>query len=288
MEEKRQEILIVDDNEINRSMLAAMLQQAYRTVEVENGQQALDVIRQDKASVTAVLLDIIMPVMDGYEFLEKIKALGIDNIPIIVMTGDKGAGSEEKALEMGAWDFVSKPYQMPILMTRLKNAIARSEVSYLKKIRHLAEHDTVTDLYNRRYFFEETETMLRGSRGDTFAFIRMDIKRFRMVNALKGEQGGNELLRYMARNIDKCMKKNPLCTYGHIEADIFGICMQYEADKCDRLTKKLTEIFRNYSGQSFFSWDCHHIVYWLVTPPLTGWKSNAVRLLPTAKNSRTI
>ena len=41
-------------------------------------------------------------------------------------------------------------------------------------------------------------------------------------------------------------------------------------------------------GQSFFSWDCHHIVYWLVTPPLTGWKSNAVRLLPTAKNSRTI
>ncbi|MCH4191841.1 MAG: EAL domain-containing protein [Butyrivibrio sp.] len=249
MEEKRQEILIVDDNEINRSMLAAMLQQAYRTVEVENGQQALDVIRQDKASVTAVLLDIIMPVMDGYEFLEKIKALGIDNIPIIVMTGDKGAGSEEKALEMGAWDFVSKPYQMPILMTRLKNAIARSEVSYLKKIRHLAEHDTVTDLYNRRYFFEETETMLRGSRGDTFAFIRMDIKRFRMVNALKGEQGGNELLRYMARNIDKCMKKNPLCTYGHIEADIFGICMQYEADKCDRLTKKLTEIFRNYSTE---------------------------------------
>ena len=42
------------------------------------------------------------------------------------------------------------------------------------------------------------------------------------------------------------------------------------------------------TGQSFFSWDCHHIVYWLVTPPLTGWKSNAVRLLPTAKNSRTI
>ena len=47
-------------------------------------------------------------------------------------------------------------------------------------------------------------------------------------------------------------------------------------------------IFVYFLGQSFFSWDCHHIVYWLVTPPLTGWKSNAVRLLPTAKNSRTI
>ena len=48
------------------------------------------------------------------------------------------------------------------------------------------------------------------------------------------------------------------------------------------------KLFTQKMGQSFFSWDCHHIVYWLVTPPLTGWKSNAVRLLPTAKNSRTI
>ena len=60
-------------------------------------------------------------------------------------------------------------------------------------------------------------------------------------------------------------------------------------DKGKRMnTKMVKRTFIILLGQSFFSWDCHHIVYWLVTPPLTGWKSNAVRLLPTAKNSRTI
>ena len=58
--------------------------------------------------------------------------------------------------------------------------------------------------------------------------------------------------------------------------------------KSYQIIKSLNQEMLKKKGQSFFSWDCHHIVYWLVTPPLTGWKSNAVRLLPTAKNSRTI
>ena len=159
MEKGSQRILIVDDNELNREILDSMLQKDYSTVEARNGQEAIDILKYEKASITAILLDIVMPKMDGYELLAKTHEMGIENIPIIVMTGDTGTAAEEKALALGAWDFVSKPYQMQILLTRLRNAIARSEVSYLKKIRHLAEHDTVTELYNRRYFFEQIEML---------------------------------------------------------------------------------------------------------------------------------
>ena len=81
-----------------------------------------------------------------------------------------------------------------------------------------------------------------------------------------------------------------------VQNDYFpnGNCELFQSELALKEVKRLQNFFRKKElpvyimGQSFFSWDCHHIVYWLVTPPLTGWKSNAVRLLPTAKNSRTI
>lgn len=249
MKKESQRILIVDDNELNREILDSMLQKDYSTVEARNGLEALDILKYEKAFITAILLDIVMPKMDGYELLAKTHEMGIENIPIIVMTGDTGTAAEEKALALGAWDFVSKPYQMQILLTRLRNAIARSEVSYLKKIRHLAEHDTVTELYNRRYFFEQTEVLLNNNLQTVFAFIRIDIKRFRMVNAMKGEQGGNLLLRYVAKSIDQYMIGQSERTYGHIEADIFGICMRYDAIECEKMVHRLIELFRGYSTE---------------------------------------
>ena len=120
MEEKRQAILIVDDNEINRSMLAAMLQQDYRTVEVENGQQALDVIRQDKASVTAVLLDIIMPKMNGHEFCRRLKAdPATRDISVIVLTASGAKDLEEKCLKLGVKEIMHKPYDSSYLLERI-------------------------------------------------------------------------------------------------------------------------------------------------------------------------
>ena len=91
--------------------------------------------------------------------------------------------------------------------------------------------------------------LLNNNLNTVFAFIRVDIKRFRMVNAMKGEQGGNQLLRYMAKSIDQYMIGQSERTYGHIEADIFGICMRYDAIECEKMVQRLIELFRGYSTE---------------------------------------
>ncbi len=145
--------MIVEDQKINRTILRYMIQKDYDVLEAENGAEAWKILEQKNEEIIAILLDIVMPVMDGYEFLRKIKGSSWDSIPIIAMTGDNDISTEERTLELGAWDFIIKPYKERILMTRLKNAIARSRMGYLKQMKHMAEHDSVTGLYNRVQFF---------------------------------------------------------------------------------------------------------------------------------------
>jgi len=124
----KQTVLIVDDQEINRGILKFILENDYDTLEAENGLRALDILKGSKDRVNAILLDVIMPEMDGYGFLEAIRGTKYADLPIIVLTGSTDSEEENRALEMGAWDFISKPYQPQILLSRLRNAIARSQI----------------------------------------------------------------------------------------------------------------------------------------------------------------
>src|SRR5699024_8702952 len=144
MKEDRNTVLIVEDQKINRTILRYMIQNDYDVLEAENGAEAFEILEIKSGEIIAILLDIVMPVMDGYEFLEKLKDSPWDGIPVIAMTGDSDISTEEKTLELGAWDFIIKPYKERILRTRLKNAIARSRMGYLKQMKHMAEHDSVT------------------------------------------------------------------------------------------------------------------------------------------------
>ena len=128
-------VLIIDDNKINRQILNKILEQHYKTVEAENGQVGLDLLFQNPVGYSAILLDLSMPVMDGYTFLQHVQENSkLKNIPIIVTTSHSETDREIKSLEMGAWDFVSKPYNPDIILFRLKNAISRSQLETLKEI----------------------------------------------------------------------------------------------------------------------------------------------------------
>ncbi len=247
MKEDRNTILIVEDQKINRTILRYMIQNAYDVLEAENGAEAWSILEEKNEEIIAILLDIVMPVMDGYEFLKKLKGSRWESIPVIAMTGDSDITTEERTLELGAWDFIIKPYKERILMTRLKNAIARSRMGYLKKMQHLAEHDSVTGLYNRMHFFKETEQMLQKHLKEPFVFIRMDIKRFRLINSYWGEEGGNRILCFMADLLRNISSHYPYCTFGRIESDIFGICIPYEKRDCDSMLQFLICQILSYS-----------------------------------------
>ena len=108
----RKKILIVEDNEFNRALLVEILSSQYETLEAENGKVGLEILEREKEAVSLILLDIVMPVMNGYEFLDALKANpAIASIPVIVTTQNEGENDEIAALERGASDFVAKPYR---------------------------------------------------------------------------------------------------------------------------------------------------------------------------------
>ena len=222
-------VLIIDDNKINRQILNKILEQHYKTVEAENGQVGLDLLLQNPVGYSAILLDLSMPVMDGYTFLQHIQENSkLKNIPIIVTTSHSETDREIKSLEMGAWDFVSKPYNPDIILFRLKNAISRSQLETLKEIVYLTEFDKLTGLYTKNHFFQETHRMLTEFSNEKFVFIRFDIDRFSLINSYFGMSHGDKVLRYIAETLPVLVKQADHFTYGRIEADIFAACVSID------------------------------------------------------------
>jgi diguanylate cyclase (GGDEF)-like protein len=230
MEREKSTILIVDDNPVNRQLLRRILFLDYFTLEAENGQEALEILERTER-ISAVLLDIVMPVMDGYAFLEALQKTAQSTIPVIAITGESDVSAEQKALNLGAWDFVSKPYQPTTLRTRLKNVIVRSQYYLMSEMRHAYEHDQLTNLYNRTTFFIETRRLLDDNPDTRFALIRFDIDRFQTYNAFWGEEEGDRLLIYIANSLRKIAEILKPCTYGRINADAFCICVPFDAAK---------------------------------------------------------
>lgn len=111
-------VLVVEDEFVNRRILKKVLSSGYTIIEAENGQEAWDVLSDTNQAISVVLLDIVMPIMNGYELLEKIQQAGMKDLPIIVMTGDSDVATEQRVLDAGAWDFVSKPFNVKVLLSR--------------------------------------------------------------------------------------------------------------------------------------------------------------------------
>lgn len=117
-------ILIIDDSSVNRLILNNILVDKYEILEAEDGKEAFEILKNNSERISAILLDIIMPVMDGFEFLKKKREyLPISNIPVIVTTISDDEESEKLALSLGANDFLSKPYRHTIVVKRLENVI---------------------------------------------------------------------------------------------------------------------------------------------------------------------
>lgn len=118
-------ILIVDDNQVNRMMLKKMLGDSYEVLEAANGKEALHLLLECRERIDAILLDIIMPVMDGYEFLQyRQREDRLRRIPVLVLSQAESRKSEIRALELGANDFVRKPYEPAKLRYRLSELLA--------------------------------------------------------------------------------------------------------------------------------------------------------------------
>lgn len=121
---KQNTILIVDDIEVNRCILAQLFENEYNILEAENGEEALKILEKKSQCIVMVLLDILMPILNGFQVLEVLyKKKILSHIPVILITGDTSNEAEQKGYEMGASDIITKPFDARIVKKRVANII---------------------------------------------------------------------------------------------------------------------------------------------------------------------
>ncbi len=118
-------LLVVDDNEMNRDLLTRRLErQGYQVTVAVDGLQALEIL--DQANFDLVLLDIMLPVMNGYQVLEHLKAdQTLNHIPVIITTALDEADGKARCIELGAEDYLTKPFNPVVLKSRISDCLAR-------------------------------------------------------------------------------------------------------------------------------------------------------------------
>ena len=146
----------------------------------ENGQVALDILRERKDGISLVLLDVMMPVMDGYTFLEKIKDDSeLSLIPIIVVTQGDSEEDEVLALSHGATDFIPKPYRPQVILHRVASIIKLRETSAM--INQL-QYDRLTGLYTKEFFYQKVRERLLADPDEKYCIVCSNIENFKMYN----------------------------------------------------------------------------------------------------------
>ena len=127
---KLRKILIVDSNDVNRQILLRILSDEYEVLEARSGAESLCLLKTTHESISAVLLDTLMPQEDGYQLLSSMRAdPKLTPIPVIVTADSSETDAEIRALSLGAHDFIRKPYNPAAIKHRLRNRIHRRETS---------------------------------------------------------------------------------------------------------------------------------------------------------------
>ena len=119
LEKTKNKILIVDDMEINREILAAILEDRYECFEAENGAKAFEQVKEHFHDLSLILLDLMMPEVDGFMFLKLLKDADITHIPVIIITANSDLEQEKRAFALGAVDFIPKPFDTDIVRYRV-------------------------------------------------------------------------------------------------------------------------------------------------------------------------
>jgi len=191
-------VLIVDDEPVNIQVLAACLKNTYQIKVATSGKQCIELI-QTGLEADLILLDIDMPEMDGYEVCTILKSsINTASIPVIFVTAKNEIHEEEKGLEIGAVDYITKPISPAIVAARVKTHVTLKLQH--DKLQNMAMHDQLTGLYNRYFLLAAASHKVSKSKRHYYplSVLMMDIDHFKSINDNHGHAVGDDVLKAVA------------------------------------------------------------------------------------------
>ncbi len=200
-------ILLVDDEPHNLELLVEALEQQYDVQVAINGERALK-LALEEPHPDLILLDVVMPGMDGYEVCRRLKANPITlRIPIIFITAKNTPEEEQNGLDLGATDYIIKPFHIPVVQARVRNHLKLKTLTDLLDAE--ASHDGLTTIANRRRFAKALESEWKQAQryGTPLSLIMVDIDFFKRYNDHYGHGSGDECLKKVAIALAKSAER---------------------------------------------------------------------------------
>jgi len=232
MDEKKT-ILVVDDTKENIHMLIGLLGDDYNVMAAKSGKAALEIVNEEK--IDLILLDIMMPEMNGYEVCELLKSqTATKDIPILFITAKTDEDSIEKAYDVGGIDYVTKPFKPKELLARIHTHLKLSET--LQTLEYMATKDSMTGIYNRRKFFELSEVLF--AQTDNLFAVMIDIDKFKNINDTYGHPFGDIIIKSLTQTISNIIPNEAV--FGRLGGEEFAIL--FENGSLDEAKEKVEEI----------------------------------------------
>ena len=233
----KRHILVADDEMINRMMLENILSDEYDVLMAEDGEKAYEVIKENRNTLSLILLDLMMPKLNGLDLLSRIKEEpDLKGIPVIVLTSDQA--SEVKSLTLGAADFIPKPYPEPdIIRARISRSI---ELAEDRQIISATERDELTGLYSSEYFYRYGEQFDKYHPNSDMDALCLDVNHFHIVNERFGMAKGDEILRRIAGCLMTIFSASD-CVLCRMTADTFLVYCSHR-DDYTAITDKISNV----------------------------------------------
>ncbi|HOI83846.1 MAG TPA: diguanylate cyclase, partial [Campylobacterales bacterium] len=207
-------ILAIDDTKANLDILLNILSD-FDVIPATNGQKAIEIAKNE--NIALILLDIVMPELDGYEVCRKLKSdPKTKDIPVVFITANTDDDSIGMAYDVGGSDYIVKPIRKREVLARVKTQLnLRKNILDLE---FLASHDTMTGIYNRRKFFELVTALFDSSSGLFAAMI--DIDNFKSINDRYGHDVGDKTIKLVTKTIEERLSKGAV--FGRMGGEEFA------------------------------------------------------------------
>lgn len=249
----KKSILIIDDSKLNLIIMNDILvSEGFKITCLDTSTDILSKVIKIKPDV--ILLDLVMPNVDGFDVCKILKnEPNTSFIPIIMVTADTNPVSIKKALNLGAFDYIKKPFESIEVIARVNSAIKIGE--YENKLRRLALKDGLTCLYNKKAFMKLFKRELANQIRNEFnsAFLIIDIDNFKKINDTYGHQCGDSILRELAFLLVSSVRECDIVgRYGGEEFCILltNISKKDSENVCERIIKTIENNKFNYSKQT--------------------------------------